>query len=257
MNFMLKYRASLIRFGKIFFFTAAILAVTKLTLLFGPLAATSTTAFSFLIIVLLSAFFGDFIVAVTASIIAALCFDYYFLPPFGTFYIASFSDWIALAAFLLTSVIISRLTASAAENKMQANALNKSLGQLKEFGERLLSIPNDKLTLSVIAEEALKIFLLEYCSIHVYGEGKWRHFTGAAQSNLSQEVENRLKIIQDHPNDVMDLADENILGVRYARINKGEELLALLAVKSKTLPAEALGTIAYTIGIRLNAISTT
>ena len=251
MNIIAKHRKALIRFGKIIVFTGAVLATTKLTLLFGTLANTSTAAFSFLIIVLLSAFFGDFFVAFFTSIAASLCFDYYFLPPFGTFYIASFSDWMSLAAFLLTSVIISYLSASAADNKIKAGVLNKSLEQLKEFGERLLSMRNDDLTLSEIAKEALSVFSLEYCSMHVYGDGKWRHFTGSAASNISQEVENYLKVFKDHPIDVMDLVEENMLGVRYSRINKGKEPFALLAVKSKTLPTEVIGTIASIISVRL------
>jgi len=250
----MKHRVPLIRFGKIIAFMAAVLCTTKLTLAFGMLANASTTAFSFLIIVLLSAFFGDFLVALTTSIVAALCFDYYFLPPFGTFNITSFFDWISLATFLLASVMISRLTASASENKIQVRTLNKSLVQLKEFGEWLLSIPDNTLTLSGIAKEALNIFSLDYCSIHVYGDGKWQHFTGAAASNISQEIENHLKVLQDHPSNVMELAEENILGVEFIKINKGKELLALLAVKSRTLPTVAIETIAYSIGVRLSII---
>ena len=251
MNFAVKHLKALMRLGKIIVFTAAVLGATKLTLGLGTLANSSTAAFSFLVIVLLSAVFGDFLVAFFTSLAASLCFDYYFLPPFGTFYIASFSDWISLAAFLSTSVIISRLTASAVDNKTQASILNKSLEQLKEFGERLLSLPNDDFTLSEIAKEALSVFSLEYCSIHVYGDGKWRHFTGSAASNVSQEVENYLKVFKDHPIDVMDLVEENMLGVRYSRISKGKEAYALLAVKSKTLPTEVIGTIASIISVRL------
>jgi two-component system sensor histidine kinase KdpD len=252
MNAAIGHRALLMRVGKILAFAVAILLTTKLSREFGALANASTAAFCFLIIVLLSAFFGDLLVAITTSLAAMLCFDYFFLPPVGTFTITAFSDWISLAAFLLASVIISRLTAAAAENKVKANVLAKTLVQLKEFGAWLLSLPQDRLTLSGIAGETLKIFSLEYCSIHVYGEGKWRHFTGSAGTNLSQEIENGLKFFQDHPTELMELVDENMLGVRYMRINKGTATQALLAVKSRTLPAEAIETIAYMIGVRLN-----
>jgi hypothetical protein len=115
-------------------------------------------------------------------------------------------------------------------------------------------MPPDRLTLSGIAQEARNIFALEYCSIHVYGEGKWRHFSGASPSSVPGEVENTLKQYQDHPTDFMELAEENMLGVRYMRINKGTSLLALLAVKSRTLPTDAMGTIAYMIGVRLSSV---
>jgi len=91
---------------------------------------------------------------------------------------------------------------------------------------------------------------LEYCSIHVYGEGKWQHFTGAA-SGLSPEIEARLTQLQDHSTNLLDLAEENLLGVRYMQINKGTTRLAVLAIKSRTLPADAFGTIAALIGVQV------
>jgi K+-sensing histidine kinase KdpD len=255
MNFTKKHRVVLVRCGKIFAFCAAILIATKLSLIFGALANTATAAFTFLIIVLLSAFFGDIVVAIITSLVATLCFDYFFLPPYGTFYIAAFSDWISLAAFLLTSVIVSRLTASAAENKGKGNVLNKTLVQIREFGEWLLSTPPDQLSLTVIAQKALNMFSLEYCSIHVHGEGKWRHFTGIAEpAAISTEIENRLNTLGDHSTELMDLANESMMGVRYAQISKGPSTLALLAVKGDTIPFDALEVIASMIGVQINTL---
>ncbi len=251
MKFIVNHRNGLIRFGKILAFVAAILAATKLTLMFGSITNVSTAAFSFLIIVLLSAFFGDLLVAIATSLAATLCFDYFYLPPVGTFTITAFPDWICLGAFLLASVIISRLTASAAENRRKSDDLSDALMKLKEYGRWLLDTPRNQITLTAIAQKTLAMFSLEYCSIHVYGEGKWQHFSGTAATAISQEIENRLKILKDHSRDLTELADEDMMGVRYVRIGKGSSTLALLAVKSKTLPSEVMGTIAYMIGVQL------
>jgi two-component system sensor histidine kinase KdpD len=248
-----KRRSYFLRIVKIFVFIAAILITTKFTLEFGMLSKATTAAFSFLIIVLLSAFFGDLVIAIATSLVATLCYNYFYLTPVGTLNISAFSDWISLAAFLLASVIISHITASAAENKSNVTMLNKTLVQIKEFGEWLLSIPQDHLTLSKIAEETLKVFSLNYCSIHVYGEGKWQHYTGIASSAIPQHIENRLKSFEDHSTEVEEIADENMFGVTYAQINKGQSTLALLAVKSDTLPTDAIGAIAYMIGVRISA----
>ena len=132
MDFEIKRRyALIIRLGKSLGFVAAILCATKLTLEYGKLTGPSTAAFIFLIIVLLAAFFGDLVVAIITSLTAALCFDYFYLPPVGTFSITAFSDWISLFAFLLASVMISSLTASAAENKIKATVLTRTQVQLK------------------------------------------------------------------------------------------------------------------------------
>ncbi len=252
MNILSKYQAIFKRVGQIIAFSAAILCTVTLTLKFGTISSTSTVAFVFLIIVLLSAFFGNIFVAVITSIVATLCFDFFYLPPFGTLNIAAFPDWISLAAFLLTSVIISRLTASASENKANAIMLDNSLMRLKEFGSWLLSIPNDQLTLSKIAQEALHIFSLEYCSIHVYGEGKWHHFAGAsAASDIFRKIENQINLYQDHTLSLREIVDEDFLGVQYMKINEGSTLQSLLVVKTETLSTNVIGALAYMIGVRL------
>jgi two-component system, OmpR family, sensor histidine kinase KdpD len=255
MNLITRNRATYIRIGKILGFCALILITTKLIDAFAALSAPSTAAFSFLIIVLLSAYFGDLLVAVFTSLVATLCFDFFFLPPVGTFNIAAFSDWISLAAFLVASVIISGLTASAAEHAANVRELKKAMVQLKTFAEWLLATPADQFTLSGIAGEALRIFSLEYCSIHVYSEGKWNHVSGSAESGISEEVKDRLKRVQDHPTQLMDFANESVLGVRYVEINKGAAPQAILAIRSSTLPSEAIGAMAYMIGVRLNTIT--
>jgi K+-sensing histidine kinase KdpD len=126
-----RHPTTLRRIGLILVFAAAILGTTRLTLEFGAIANAPTAAFSFLILVLLSAFFGDLPVAVAASVIATLCFNYFYLPPIGTFHIEAFSDWISLAAFLLTALTISGLTSSAASHAARAHALDRTLSQMK------------------------------------------------------------------------------------------------------------------------------
>jgi hypothetical protein len=49
----------------------------------------------------------------------------------------------------------------------------------------------------------------------------------------------------------MEIADENMLGVRYMQVNQGTTPLAVLAIKSTTLPAGAFGTMANMIGRRV------
>lgn len=255
MNFLTKNKAILKRSAQILAFSAAVLCATALTLKFHTLSSTSTAAFVFLIIVLLSAFFGNLLVAVITSVTATLCFDYYYLPPVGTFTIAAFSDWISLAAFLLVSVIISKLTASAAERKAEAAMLENSLLRLKDFGTWLLSIPADQLTLSKLAGETLRIFLFEYCSIHVYGEGKWHHFTGAAAAgDIFMQIKNQIDLHNDHNADLSEIVEENMLGVQYMKISDITEPQAVLVVKTRTLSTDVIGAIASLLGIRIMEI---
>jgi len=69
----------------------------------------NTVGFAFLIVVLFSTLRGGLAAGTVASILATLCYNFFFFPPLYTFTIHDSSNWVALAAFLVTSVVVSRL----------------------------------------------------------------------------------------------------------------------------------------------------
>src|SRR3954452_14173314 len=75
----------------------------------------TTIALAYLLITLFVASLGDLVAAIVVSIGATLCFNYFFLPPVGTFTIADPHNWVALASFLIVSIVASRLSATARE----------------------------------------------------------------------------------------------------------------------------------------------
>jgi len=227
-------------------FIAAILIITRIASQFGTIANASTVAFCFLIVVALSAFVADLVVSITTSVVATACFNYFFLPPIGTWRIAAFDDWIALIVFLLTAIVISRLMAWARQNAFESALLKKTAVQLKEFGLWLLSIPTDQLTFSEIADEASRIFSFEYCSIHLRSRDEWQHFYGKGKDDLSEKVEQSLKSSLNRPFAV-ELMDDK-LGVRYTQIRKEMEPVLVLAVKGD-IPLSGLNTLACMIGL--------
>jgi two-component system sensor histidine kinase KdpD len=72
-----------------------------------PLNA-ATAGFCYLVAILLIATKGGLVEATIASIAAMLCFNFFFLPPIGTFTISDPQNWIALLAFLATSLTASQ-----------------------------------------------------------------------------------------------------------------------------------------------------
>jgi K+-sensing histidine kinase KdpD len=233
-------------------FICSIIVITRIAVHFGGIVNPTTVGFLFLIVVVMSAIFAGLLVAVITSIVATMFFNYFFFPPIGTFVIYDLHNWVAVFALLFTSVVISRLTASANENRHKAHQLEFTLSRLKEFGSWLLSMSKETVTLSGIAEGAVRIFSLEYCSIHVYAEGKWHHFSGTSIGDLSRDVAESLKNPQDHPTDLVELAEEQSLGVRYSRIRTSDQYIAVLVVKSSYLSTQAIDSIASIIGIVLN-----
>jgi PAS domain S-box-containing protein len=70
-----------------------------------------STAFTFLILIVLLSLSGGFISLVVLSFIAVGCLNYFFAPPIFAFRVDYPEDIIALAAFLITSLIITGLVA--------------------------------------------------------------------------------------------------------------------------------------------------
>jgi len=61
--------------------------------------------------------------ALFASFLAMICFNFFFLPPIGTFTIADPQNWIALIAFLVVGITAGQLSAKAKRRAEEAEKL--------------------------------------------------------------------------------------------------------------------------------------
>src|ERR1700733_3373303 len=70
----------------------------------------TTVALTFLVMVQLAAFSWGLVYSVCLSIGCTLLYNFFFLPPIGSFTIADAQNWIALLAFLASAIFISRIS---------------------------------------------------------------------------------------------------------------------------------------------------
>lgn len=96
--------------------------------------------------------------AVFMSLISALCFNYFFLPPVGTFTIAEPQNWIALFAFLATAVTASELSERARRGTTSAIERRQELERLYAFSQSLLSSDNPAELLNLIPRYIVESF---------------------------------------------------------------------------------------------------
>jgi two-component system sensor histidine kinase KdpD len=99
-------------------------------------------ALTFLVAVLVVSAFWGLHYAVFVAVAATLAFNYYFLPPYGTFTIADPQNWIALVAFLATALIASELSEKARRQTLAANQRRKEIERLYGFSQQLLTTEN-------------------------------------------------------------------------------------------------------------------
>ncbi len=96
--------------------------------------------------------------AVFMSVIATLAFNYFFLPPVGTFTISDPQNWIALFAFLATAVTASELSERARRGARSAVERRQELERLYAFSQLLLSSDNPAELLNLIPRYVVESF---------------------------------------------------------------------------------------------------
>ena len=109
-----------------------ICAATIVLRSFGDHVNATTVALTFLLLVLFLATAWGPKPAVLASVLAATSFNYFFLPPVGTFTISDPHNWVAIIAFLLTAVTVGQLSARAKQRTEEAEVGRRKIERLYE-----------------------------------------------------------------------------------------------------------------------------
>ena len=126
---MLKTHKQLLGYGVAL---VVISAATVVLRSFGDHVNSTTVALTFLLLVLFLATAWGPKPAVLASIMAATSFNYFFLPPVGTFIISDPHNWVAIIAFLLTAVTVGQLSARAKQRTEEAELGKREIERLYE-----------------------------------------------------------------------------------------------------------------------------
>lgn len=104
-----------------------IAAATAVLKVFGVHINPTTVALAFLLIVLFVAAAWGSKPAIVASLVGGICFNFFFLPPFGTFSISHLEDWIAFFAFLVTAITAGQLSARARQRAKEADVARREI----------------------------------------------------------------------------------------------------------------------------------
>ena len=117
----------------------AVVGTGSVTALLAPARGhinPTTVALALLLVVLFVATLWGSRPALLASVFGMVCFNFFFLPPVGTFHVADPDNWVALAAFLITAVTAGQLSARARWRAEEAEAGRREIERLyKELRE--------------------------------------------------------------------------------------------------------------------------
>lgn len=143
-------------------------------------------ALTFLLIVLVVAATSRLWAAIVTSVVAMLCFNFFFLPPVGTLTIADPQNWVALLTFLAVSLVASNLSASVRSRAREAEDRRHELARLFDLSRDVL-VMTDSHAMPALARSVATRFALGYVAVALPNASDWDIFeAGSLQITLDK-----------------------------------------------------------------------
>src|ERR1700681_2158216 len=232
-------------------YAAALTAVLLITFFYRHTHRfnATTVAFTYLLAILGVSTLWGLAVSVFMSLAATLTYNYYFLPPVGTFIVADPQNWVALVTFLATSVLASDLSTRARTQAAEANRRRREVERLYKFSQRLLSAGNPIELLNAIPRQIVEMFEVGAAALFLLDKQKI-YRSGMILPQLDADS---LKAIVAR--EVLQIDEERSLC--FAPLRLGTRILGSVGISGPVLSRqslEALGTLIAVAVERAHAI---
>lgn len=155
--------------GRYVLSTAVVVAIVFVYRRILPVNPT-TVGFTLLVAVLLASANWGFRLALYLSLLATAAFNFFFLPPFGTFTIADPQNWIALFSFLVTAMVASNLAERARREAEHAKRRRMEVERLYSFSQQLLTADHPVRLLNAVPSQIADTFELTAAALMVAGK---------------------------------------------------------------------------------------
>lgn len=211
--------------------------------LFHVVAVNPTTAgFLYLVAILLIATKGGLVESTIASVAAMLCFNFFFLPPIGTFTVADSQNWVALFAFLATSLTASQLSAHAKRRALEAEGKQREVERLYALSQGLLLIDTSQPVAKQIVEQITVACDLPEVALYLKSTDEIRRvgFDGKSVETRLRECAARANVLKDEEADQV-----------FAPIQLGGEPIGGLALGNGAFSEAALQSLLNLVVIAL------
>jgi two-component system sensor histidine kinase KdpD len=214
----------------------------------------TTVALTLLLFILFLAARWGLRYAVVTSIAATFLYNYYFLPPIGTLIINDPQNWLALFAFLATSVVGARLSERVREEAADARLRQRELEVLYTLSRELLQTENVAGLLNSIAPAILLVTHADAVVLYLL-DGDRRYLAGDPSAIPMDEIGMRqLALTLPSAGTTTDSTTATHFGQREARIplHVGVRPRGLLILKSVHLSPETLEAIGGLISVSID-----
>jgi two-component system sensor histidine kinase KdpD len=135
----IKYFAPADPYRRILLWTGSTAVPVLVTLLLLFLHANSTTCgMTFLVLVVWFATQVGPGLALFVAFVSAILFDFYFLPPYRSLAISSIQDWLAMSAYVISCVVVSRVAERARRQTQQVDQRRADVERLFSLSQEMM-----------------------------------------------------------------------------------------------------------------------
>jgi two-component system sensor histidine kinase KdpD len=195
----------------------------------------TATGFLYLIVVVLQSLLGDSVSSAAVSIIADLCLNFFFVPPIFSFRVSDSSDIVALIAFLITGLIITRLMTQVRQEAETSGLQRQQMKSLYELTQRLLALRPDDLSMARAIGLFREVFPVHAVCLYD-GTNNELYSDGKSQNGLAERTRAAYISRQDADDNVyrifircLQAAGQTIGAIGFDGLRDGELTAAQLA----------------------------
>ena len=223
-----------------------LLIVAGITVFFRealPRVNQTTVALSFLLAILAVSAVWGMAVSVLMSVAAMLAFNYFFLPPVGTFNVTDPQNWVALFAFLLTSITGSQLSSRIRREADTANRRRREIEHLYSFSQKLLGEGNVIQLMNAIPNHIVDSFESGAASLYLAEKQKF-YRSGYGTLQLEEE---QLRLAYEREEPYID----GSRGFCYGPVRIGMKAIGSFGISGAPLSRQTLEAVGTLLGIAI------
>src|SRR5580700_3130789 len=224
---------------------ASFFIVAGITLAYTRLVSVNqtTVALSLLLAILAVSAVWGMTVSVIMSVGAMLAFNYFFLPPVGKFTIADPQNWVALGAFLVTSIVGSQLSARIRTEADEAHDRRREIERLYKFSQKLLGEGNVLQLMNAIPDYIVESFEAGAAELFLPLKDKF-YRSGFGAAHLDQE-----KMKAAYANDEITINAGT--GVYYIPVRLGVRPIGSLGISGSQLSRQTVEAVSTLVAIAI------
>lgn len=212
------------------------------TFLLLSLHANSTTAgMVYLVLVVGSATLTGVELSLYIAVLCALCFDYFFLPPYHTLWIVGLQQWIDMLTFVAGCLVVSCVAELARRQAAQAERRRRDVERLYTLSQEMMLHGDAEGLIRDLPRLVANIFQLESVALYVHEHDR----IYASPAELPASVAAGLRSLQSGTQPPVALT----LGFQGAPLTLGMRLLGALGWTPSNLSREMAAAVAAQMAI--------